>query len=179
MPKGSSISLFTLIGVLCAFLTGAPALDETKYPDGKGQWVRAGGANAAPWDARKPSARKPSARKPSAHKPDAHESDAHESDAHESWGLGQQPPLAPQYQALFDANLKQLAASVKAGDPTTSRIPPRDAARDDGDPSDGDRRHAGHDLHHDRDLLDAVPDLHGWAGVAEGASAVDDGGSEN
>ena len=33
MPKGSSISLFTLIGVLCAFLTGAPALDETKYPD--------------------------------------------------------------------------------------------------------------------------------------------------
>ena len=114
MPKGSSISLFTLIGVLCAFLTGAPALDETKYPDGKGQWVRAGGANAAPWDARKPSARKPSAHKP----------DAHESDAHESWGLGQQPPLAPQYQALFDANLKQLAASVKAGDPTTSRIPP-------------------------------------------------------
>src|SRR5207249_10571921 len=106
MPKGSSISLFTLIGVLCAFLTGAPALDETKYPDWKGQWVRADGANAAPWDARKPSAHKP------------------EPDAHKLCGLGQQPPLAPQYQALFDANLKQFAASVKAGDPTTSRIPP-------------------------------------------------------
>jgi hypothetical protein len=104
MPKGSSISLFTLIGVLCAFLTGAPALDETKYPDGKGQWVRADGANAAPWDARKPSAHKP--------------------DAHKLWELGQQPPLAPQYQAPFEANLKQLAASVKAGDPTTSRAMP-------------------------------------------------------
>jgi len=93
MPKGSSISLFTLIGVLCATLTGAPALDETKYPVWKGQWVRADGAEAAPWDARKP------------------------------WGLGQQPPLIPEYQALFEANLKQLAAGVKTSDPATRCIP--------------------------------------------------------
>jgi hypothetical protein len=88
-----SISLFMLIAVLCASVTGAPALDETKYPDWKGQWVRAGGAEAAPWDARKPR------------------------------GLGQQPPLTPEYQALFEANLKQLAAGVKASDPTARCIP--------------------------------------------------------
>jgi len=93
MPKRSSISLFTLIGVLCASLTGARALDETKYPDWKGQWVRADGAEGAPWDTRKP------------------------------WGLGQQPPLTPEYQALFEANLKQLGAGMKASDPTTRCIP--------------------------------------------------------
>jgi hypothetical protein len=93
MPKRSAVSLFTLTGVLCASLTGAPALDETRYPDWKGQWVRADGAEAAQWDARKP------------------------------WGLGQQPPLISEYQALFEANLKQLAVGVKASDPTTRCIP--------------------------------------------------------
>jgi len=87
--------VFTLIGVLCASLTGAPALNETKYPDWRGQWVRADGAEAAPWDASKP------------------------------WGLGQQPPLIPEYQALFEANLKQLAAGVKASDSTARWIPAR------------------------------------------------------
>ena len=89
-----SISLFMLIAVLCASLTGALALDETKYPDWKGQWVRAHGAEAAPWDARK-------------------------SDVRRLWGLDQQPPLIPEYQTLFEANLKQLAAGVKTSDPTT------------------------------------------------------------
>src|SRR5262245_11570607 len=95
MPKGSSISVFTLIGVLCASLTGAPAL-ETKYPDWQGQWVS--GAEAASWDAGRPEARN-------------------------LWGLGQQPPLTPEYQVLFEANLKQLAAGVKASDPMARCIP--------------------------------------------------------
>jgi hypothetical protein len=73
-----SISLFMLIAVLCAFLTGAPALDEIKYPDWKGQRVRAHGAEAAPWDARKPGVPKP-------------------------WRLGRQPALTPEYQALFES----------------------------------------------------------------------------
>src|SRR4029453_17198347 len=93
MPMRGSISLFMLIAVSCASLTGALALDEPKYPDWKGQWVRADGAEAAPWDGRKPR------------------------------GLGQQPPLISEYQALFEANLKQLAAGVKASDPTTRCIP--------------------------------------------------------
>ena len=93
MPMRGSISLVVLIGVLCATLNGAWALDETKYPDWKGQWVRADSAEIAPLDFRKP------------------------------WGLGQQPPLTPEYQAVFEANLKQLAAGVKASDPTARCIP--------------------------------------------------------
>jgi hypothetical protein len=89
----SSISSVTLIGVLCATLNGAWALDEAKYPDWKGQWVRADSAEAAPWDARKPR------------------------------GLGQQPPLTPEYQAIFEANLKHLAAGAKSSDPTARCIP--------------------------------------------------------
>jgi hypothetical protein len=90
MLMRGSISSVTLIGVLCATLNGAWALDETKYPNWKGQWVRADSAETAPWDARKPR------------------------------GLGQQPPLTPEYQAIFEANLKQLAAGVTAGDRTVS-----------------------------------------------------------
>jgi hypothetical protein len=94
MLMRGSISSVTLIGVLCATLNGAWALDETKYPDWKGQWVRADSAEAAPWDARKPR------------------------------GLGQQPPLTPEYQAVFEANLKQLAAGDRtASDPTARCIP--------------------------------------------------------
>jgi len=93
MPMRGSISLVALIGVLCATLNGARALDETKYPDWKGQWVRADSAETAPWDARKPR------------------------------GLGQQPPLNPEYQAVFEANLKQLAVGAKASDPTVRCIP--------------------------------------------------------
>ena len=93
MLMRGSISLVALIGVLCATLNGVQALDETKYPDWKGQWVRADSAEIAPWDSRKP------------------------------WGLGQQPPLTPEYQAVFEANLKQLAAGMKASDPTARCIP--------------------------------------------------------
>ena len=93
MLMRGSISLVALIGVLCATLNGARALDDTKYPDWKGQWVRADSAEAAPWDARKPR------------------------------GLGQQPPLIPEYQAIFEANLKQLAAGVKASDLRVRCIP--------------------------------------------------------
>jgi hypothetical protein len=93
MLMRSSISPVTLIGVLCATLNGAWALDETKYPDWKGQWVRADSAEVALWDARKPR------------------------------GLGQQPPLTPEYQAIFEANLKQLAVGVTSSDPTVRCIP--------------------------------------------------------
>jgi hypothetical protein len=88
-----SISLVVLIGVLCAALNGAWALDETQYPDWKGQWVRADSAEIAPLDFGKP------------------------------WGLGQQPPLTPEYQVVFEANLKQLAAGLKPSDPTARCIP--------------------------------------------------------
>jgi hypothetical protein len=91
MVMRGSISSVVLIGVLCASLNGAWALDESKYPDWKGQWVRADSAEIAPWDSRKPGSRK-------------------------SWGLRQQPPLTPQFQAIFEANLKHQVAGVKASD---------------------------------------------------------------
>jgi hypothetical protein len=93
MPKQSLISSLALIVALCASLTGARALDETKYPDWKGQWVGADGAERAAWDPAK------------------------------SWGLAQEPPLKPEFQVAFETNLKQLAAGVKSTDPTTRCIP--------------------------------------------------------
>jgi hypothetical protein len=86
MPMRSAISLCTLIGMLCASSTGAPALDETKYPDWKGRRVRSHGAEPAPWGSRNP------------------------------WELGQQLPLLSQYQALIEASLKQLTAAARASD---------------------------------------------------------------
>src|SRR5215467_7870379 len=99
MVMRGSISPVVLIAVLCATLNGAWARDETRHPDWKGQWVRADSAEIAPWDSRNP------------------------------WGLHQQPPLTPEFQALFEANLKHLAAGVKASGPRARCIPaavPRD-----------------------------------------------------
>ena len=137
MLMRGSVSPVALIGVLCTTLNGAWALDETKYPDWKGQWVRADSAEIAPWDSRKP------------------------------WGLGRQLPLTPEYQAIFEASHKQLAASA----PHTH--PGCDAAHDDANPFDGDRHHAGHALHHDRDLLDAAPHLRRQAGADRGRRKID------
>ena len=96
MPMRSAISLFMLIGMSgmsCASSTGARALDETKCPDWKSQWVRGHGAEIAPWSVRRP------------------------------WGLGQQAASIPEHQAPFKADLQQVAAGVKAGDATTCSIP--------------------------------------------------------
>ena len=70
-------------GVLgSVLLFGGPcalAFDESRYPDWTGQWLRVGGGQGAAWDPTKPG------------------------------GLGQQAPLTPEYQALFEANLKDQA----------------------------------------------------------------------
>jgi hypothetical protein len=92
MPMRSAISLCTLIEMLGASPTGERALDESKCPDWKGQWARAYGAEGAPWRPCGP------------------------------WGLGQQPPSIPAHQALFEADLQQVAAGVKASDATTRCI---------------------------------------------------------
>jgi hypothetical protein len=61
----------------------AQAFDDAKYPDLKGQWTRApvpGAVGQPPYDPSKP------------------------------WGRGQQAPLTPEYQAIFEANLADQAA---------------------------------------------------------------------
>src|SRR5215831_15800909 len=93
MPMRSAISLCTLIEMLCASSTGERALDESKHPDRNGQWARAYGAEGAPW--------RPCRLR----------------------GLGQQSPSIPEHQALFEADLQQVAAGVKASDATTRCIP--------------------------------------------------------
>src|SRR4029077_14168988 len=63
---------------------GAWAFDDAQYPNLKGQWVRArppaGVTGQGPFD------------------PD------------KSWGLAQQAPLTPEYQAIFEASLADQAA---------------------------------------------------------------------
>jgi hypothetical protein len=70
---------------------GARAQDVSKLPDLKGQWLGVGADEDAPWDPSKPA------------------------------GLGQQAPLTPEYQAIYQAALaKQKAGGLKI----TSCLPP-------------------------------------------------------
>lgn len=73
-----------MLAALSMTIVGAWAADESKYPDWKGQWSRApsgvAGQPQPPFDPSKP------------------------------WGLGQEPPLTPEYQAIYEANLKEQAA---------------------------------------------------------------------
>lgn len=74
----------------------APAADFDKYPDLKGQWTRAPVPGAAPPPPHDPS------------KPP---------------GRGQQAPLTPEYQAVFEANLADQAAGGQGNDPTYICLP--------------------------------------------------------
>ena len=75
--------------LLVLTIGGAAAFDESKYPDMKGQWRRAGGggllaggAGGLRYDDSKPIKNTPS--------------------------LGQEPPLTPEYQAIYEANLADM-----------------------------------------------------------------------
>src|SRR5438067_1514271 len=84
---------FTLVAVLTLSIISARAFDETKYPNWKGQWVQLGGNQDSPWDPTMPP------------------------------GTGQQAPLTPEYQAIFEANLKIAAEGGLGPDPTARCIP--------------------------------------------------------
>jgi hypothetical protein len=82
----SFIGIVALIAAPCLMAGGASAFDDAKYPNLKGQWSRAPvpGIPSSPygpgWDPSRPAAR------------------------------GQQAPLTPEYQAIFEANLADQAA---------------------------------------------------------------------
>src|ERR1700738_3719211 len=91
--------------LLLMMVGGAAAFDETKYPDLKGQWRRAGnrgllagGAGGLRYDESKPPA--------------------------QTLSLGQEPPLTPEYQAIYDANLADMAKGGQGIDPTYSCTSP-------------------------------------------------------
>src|SRR6266566_1536528 len=74
--------------VLLATIAAASAFDQTKYPDLQGQWRR--GPNTSPAvEAR---------------------GRGNVFDPSKGWGPAQQPPLTPEYQARFEANLADQAA---------------------------------------------------------------------
>jgi hypothetical protein len=89
-----------LIGALgVAALLGAtaagaqPVLDQSNYPDWKGQWLRTGRGNGNAWDPTKPI------------------------------GLGVQAPLTPKYQAIYEAALRDEANGGQGIDPTYLCVP--------------------------------------------------------
>ena len=78
---------------------GAQAFDDAKYPDWKGQWI--GG-----WTQRFPGV----TGQPSY-------------DPHRSAGTGQQAPLTPEYQTIFEASLADQAAGGPGSDPQVGCLP--------------------------------------------------------
>jgi len=94
----AAVMMITTIG-------GAAAADDAKYPDLKGQWRRtgtggllAGGAGGLRWDESKPPKPTPS--------------------------LGQEPPLTPEYQKIYEANLADMVKGGQGIDPTYSCVSP-------------------------------------------------------
>ncbi len=97
MRDRAAIGAPALAAALWFSISAAPAFDESKYPNLKGQWTRApvaGLVGDPPFDPSKPP------------------------------GRGQQPPLTPEYQAIFEANLRELDAGVPGTWPGPSCLPP-------------------------------------------------------
>ena len=89
------LAMTALVLALGLAVTDARAVsDDGKYPDIHGAWARTGrGGNTAAWDPSKPA------------------------------GLGQQAPLTPEYQAIFEANLADRAAGGQEYNPAINCLP--------------------------------------------------------
>src|ERR1700688_3820109 len=83
MRYRNSVDTITLVA-LSMTIMGARAADESKYPDWRGQWNRpptgVAGQPQPPFDPSKP------------------------------WGLGQEAPFTPEYQAIYEPTLADQAA---------------------------------------------------------------------
>jgi hypothetical protein len=91
----SLIGAFALVTVHCVTIVDAQAFDDAKYPDLKGQWVRAeGAAGEGRFDPTKPR------------------------------GRLQEPPLTAEYQAIYEANLADQATGGQGIDPTYRCLSP-------------------------------------------------------
>ncbi len=93
-------SLIAATAVATAMMVnGATAFDDSKYPDLKGQWRRVGrlvqsDRIGAPFDPSKP------------------------------FGRGEEAPLTPQYQAIYEANLADMERGGQGIDPTYNCLSP-------------------------------------------------------
>jgi hypothetical protein len=95
MLMRGSIGSIVLAAALLTTVAGAQALDEAKYPDWRGQWSRI-----------------PIASGPASFDPTR------------TVGAGQNAPLIPEYKALHDASLADMAAGGFGIDRTTSCYSP-------------------------------------------------------
>jgi hypothetical protein len=94
MGYRTSIRLSTALLALLLAAASAQAFDESIYPNLKGQWRRVEPGDPTRFDPSKPP------------------------------GLGQQAPLTPAYQALFEAGVKDLEAGGAGLDPSYVCLPP-------------------------------------------------------
>jgi hypothetical protein len=95
----NSIGATVLAAALMMTIGGAAAFDDTKYPDLKGQWRRVARAVqsdriGAPFDPSKP------------------------------FGRGEEAPLTPEYQAIYEANLADMERGGQGIDPTYNCLSP-------------------------------------------------------
>jgi hypothetical protein len=96
MLRAASIGAAAFAAALLTSLSGATAWDDAKYPDLKGQWRRApvpGAVGQPPHDPSKPPGRE------------------------------QQAPLTPEYQVIFEANLRDQATGGQGNDVTRICLP--------------------------------------------------------
>src|SRR5215471_12604953 len=98
MRVRNSAGASALVAALLMTITGAAAFDEAKYPDFGGQWRRASRVQSerigAAFDPSKP------------------------------FGREERPPLTPEYQAIYDANLVDMEKGGQGIDPTYSCLSP-------------------------------------------------------
>jgi hypothetical protein len=97
MSHGNPIAAIAFAAVLGMAHSGAQAFEDSKYPDLHGQWTRAAAPGA---------------------------SDEPRFDPHKPPGRGQEPPLTPEYQAIFEANLREREAGVPGTWPGPTCLPP-------------------------------------------------------
>src|SRR5258708_5477245 len=95
----NSIGATALAAALMMTIVGAAAFDDSKSPDLKGQWRRVGRAVqsdriGAPFDPSKP------------------------------FGRGEEAPLTPEYQAIYEANLADMERGGQGIDPTYNCLSP-------------------------------------------------------
>src|SRR5215475_12597079 len=93
------------VSAALAMLIGGTACADSRYPDLKGQWRRAGnsgllagGAGGLRYDSSKAPKR--------------------------DLSLGQEPPLTPEYQAVYQENLDDMSKGGQGIDPTATCVSP-------------------------------------------------------
>jgi hypothetical protein len=94
MRCAGAIGAIVLVAALSTTVVGARAFDETRYPDLKGQWRRAETGTTFRFDQSKP------------------------------WGPGQEAPLTPEYQAIFERNLESQASGGQGSGVTYTCLSP-------------------------------------------------------